>query len=462
MLRLPARKPVPEGYLFSSEALMALMVPLIIEQFLAAAVGMADTMMVSRAGEAAISGVSLVDMINKLIFQLLAALATGGAVVTSQFLGAKARHKASDSAGQLVLLSAVAGAAIMLFALVFSRPMMRLFFGQITDDVMDAGLLYQRIVALSYPFLALYNAGAALFRSMGNSKVSMQVSVIINVLNVIGNAVCVFGLGMGVAGVAIPSLVSYILGAALMIWLLRSPDMPLPVAFTVRLRRDMAGSILRIGVPSAMENSVFQLGRIVVVSMISLFGTVQIAANAVANNLDGLAIIPGQAYELAMIAVVGRCIGARDIPQARYYTRRMMKGSYLSVGGVSLAMLAGLPLLLGLYEISDATWQLSWLLVVIHLTMGILIWPASFVLPCALRAANDVKFPMWVSILSMAIWRLGFSYLLAVRLGWGAVGVWIAMVVDWICRTICFVGRWASGRWEHFYKDDTEKETVCD
>ena len=462
MLRLPARKPVPEGYLFSSEALMALMVPLIIEQFLAAAVGMADTMMVSRAGEAAISGVSLVDMINKLIFQLLAALATGGAVVTSQFLGAKARHKASDSAGQLVLLSAVAGTAIMLFALVFSRPMMRLFFGQITDDVMDAGLLYLRIVALSYPFLALYNAGAALFRSMGNSKVSMQVSVIINVLNVIGNAVCVFGLGMGVAGVAIPSLVSYILGAALMIWLLRSPDMPLPVAFTVRLRRDMAGSILRIGVPSAMENSVFQLGRIVVVSMISLFGTVQIAANAVANNLDGLAIIPGQAYELAMIAVVGRCIGARDIPQARYYTRRMMKGSYLSVGGVSLAMLAGLPLLLGLYEISDATWQLSWLLVVIHLTMGILIWPASFVLPCALRAANDVKFPMWVSILSMAIWRLGFSYLLAVRLGWGAVGVWIAMVVDWICRTICFVGRWASGRWEHFYKDDTEKETLCD
>ena len=462
MLRLPARKPVPEGYLFSSEALMALMVPLIIEQFLAAAVGMADTMMVSRAGEAAISGVSLVDMINKLIFQLLAALATGGAVVTSQFLGAKARHKASDSAGQLVLLSAVAGAAIMLFALVFSRPMMRLFFGQITDDVMDAGLLYLRIVALSYPFLALYNAGAALFRSMGNSKVSMQVSVIINVLNVIGNAVCVFGLGMGVAGVAIPSLVSYILGAALMIWLLRSPDMPLPVAFTVRLRRDMAGSILRIGVPSAMENSVFQLGRIVVVSMISLFGTVQIAANAVANNLDGLAIIPGQAYELAMIAVVGRCIGARDIPQAWYYTRRMMKGSYLSVGGVSLAMLAGLPLLLGLYEISDATWQLSWLLVVIHLTMGILIWPASFVLPCALRAANDVKFPMWVSILSMAIWRLGFSYLLAVRLGWGAVGVWIAMVVDWICRTICFVGRWASGRWEHFYKDDTEKETLCD
>lgn len=457
MLLIGKRKPVPEGYLFSNEALMALMVPLVIEQFLAAAVGMADTMMVSRAGEAAISGVSLVDMINKLIFQLLAALATGGAVVTSQFLGARARHKASDSAGQLVLLSALAGTGIMLFTLALAHPMMRLFFGQITDDVMAAGLLYLRIVALSYPFLALYNAGAALFRSMGNSKVSMQVSVLVNVLNVIGNAICVFGLGMGVAGVAIPSLISYIVGAALMLWLLRSPDMPLPVAFTARLRGDMARSILGIGIPSAMENSVFQLGRIVVVSMISLFGTVQIAANAVANNLDGLAIIPGQAYELAMIAVVGRCIGARDMRQARYYTGRLMKGSYLSLAAVSLVMLAGLPLLLGLYEISDATWQLAWLLVVIHLTVGMLIWPASFVLPCALRAANDVKFPMWVSILSMAIWRLGFSYLLAVQMEWGAVGVWIAMVVDWICRTICFVGRWKSGRWEHFYK---EKETV--
>ena len=457
MLLMGKRKPVPEGYLFSNEALMALMVPLVIEQFLAAAVGMADTMMVSRAGEAAISGVSLVDMINKLIFQLLAALATGGAVVTSQFLGARARHKASDSAGQLVLLSALAGTGIMLFTLALAHPMMRLFFGQITDDVMAAGLLYLRIVALSYPFLALYNAGAALFRSMGNSKVSMQVSVLVNVLNVIGNAICVFGLGMGVAGVAIPSLISYIVGAALMLWLLRSPDMPLPVGFTLRLQGDMARNILGIGIPSAMENSVFQLGRIVVVSMISLFGTVQIAANAVANNLDGLAIIPGQAYELAMIAVVGRCIGARDMRQARYYTGRLMKGSYLSLAAVSLVMLAGLPLLLGLYEISDATWQLAWLLVVIHLTVGMLIWPASFVLPCALRAANDVKFPMWVSILSMVIWRLGFSYLLAVQMEWGAVGVWIAMVVDWICRTACFVGRWKSGRWEHFYK---EKETV--
>ena len=367
------------------------------------------------------------------------------------------RHKASDSAGQLVLLSALAGTGIMLFTLALAHPMMRLFFGQITDDVMAAGLLYLRIVALSYPFLALYNAGAALFRSMGNSKVSMQVSVLVNVLNVIGNAICVFGLGMGVAGVAIPSLISYIVGAALMLWLLRSPDMPLPVGFTIRLQGDMARSILGIGIPSAMENSVFQLGRIVVVSMISLSGTVQIAANAVANNLDGLAIIPGQAYELAMIAVVGRCIGARDMRQARYYTGRLMKGSYLSLAAVSLVMLAGLPLLLGLYEISDATWQLAWLLVVIHLTVGMLIWPASFVLPCALRAANDVKFPMWVSILSMAIWRLGFSYLLAVRMEWGAVGVWIAMVVDWVCRTICFAGRWKSGRWEHFYK---EKETV--
>ena len=454
MLQALRKKPVPEGFLFSDRQLWALLLPLVVEQFLAAAVGMADTMMVSRAGEAAISGVSLVDMINKLIFQLLAALATGGAVVTSQYLGAKAREKAGRSAGQLVLLSFLGGLGISLLTLALAVPMLRLFFGQITQDVMDACLIYLRIVALSYPVLALYNAGAALFRSMGNSKVSMQVSVVVNVVNIAGNAVCVFGLGMGVAGVAIPSLVSYILGAVLMLWLLKSPGMPLPVAFSARLDGGMAVRILHIGIPSAFENSIFQLGRIVVVGMISTFGTVQIAANAVANNLDGMVIIPGQAYGLAMITVIGRCIGARSAEQARYYTKKMMREIYGIMVVTGAVALLALPALLGLYEITADTWRLARTLVTIHVGCGMVLWPASFVLPNALRAANDVRFPMWVSILSMLAWRLGFSYVLAVRMGWGAIGVWVAMVVDWVCRSGCFAGRWLSGRWQAYYKEE--------
>ena len=192
--------------------------PLLVEQLLEVTVGMADTMMVSRCGEAAISGVSLVDMINNLIIVLFAALATGGAVVVSQYLGAREQKKADASSGQLILLSALLGAGVALFCFVLARPMLRLCYGSIEADVLDAGVLYLKITALSYPFLALYNAGAALFRSMGNSKISMQISVLMNIINIVGNAVCIFGLKMGVDGVAWPSVISRVVAAAPSFW----------------------------------------------------------------------------------------------------------------------------------------------------------------------------------------------------------------------------------------------------
>ena len=304
--------------LFSQKDLLRLVGPLLIEQFLAVTVGMADTMMVSRCGEAAISGVRLVDMINNLIIVLFAALATGGAVVVSQYLGAKEQEKADASAGQLILLSAVLGTVVAALCILFARPMISACYGSIDADVLDAGVLYLKITALSYPFLALYNAGAALFRSMGNSKISMQISVLMNIINIVGNAVCIFGLKMGVDGVAWPSVISRVIAAVLILGRCYQKGHALTVPKTVKLDTGMAKRILGIGVPSAFENSLFEAGRIVVVSMISTFGTVQIAANAVANNLDGVGCIPGKAIGLAMITVVGRCVGAGDNEQAVY------------------------------------------------------------------------------------------------------------------------------------------------
>ena len=287
--------------LFSQKDLLRLVGPLLIEQFLAVTVGMADTMMVSRCGEAAISGVSLVDMINNLIIVLFAALATGGAVVVSQYLGAKEQEKANASAGQLILLSAILGTVVAAVCILFARPMISACYGSIDADVLDAGVLYLKITALSYPFLALYNAGAALFRSMGNSKISMQISVLMNIINIVGNAVCIFGLKMGVDGVAWPSVVSRVIAAVLILGRCYQKGHALTVPKTVKLDTGMAKRILGIGVPSAFENSLFEAGRIVVVSMISTFGTVQIAANAVANNLDGVGCIPGKAIGLGSI-----------------------------------------------------------------------------------------------------------------------------------------------------------------
>ena len=436
--------------LFTNRDLLRLLWPLVIEQGLAVLVGMADTVMVSSVGEAAISGVSLVDMINVLIFNIFAALATGGAVITSQFLGAKEPDRASESAGQLVSLSAVLGVGVMAVCLLLRSSMLRLFFGSIEPDVMQAAMTYFTITVLSYPFLALYNAGAAIFRSTGNSAVSMRVSVLMNLINVCGNALCIFVLKMGVAGVAVPTLISRVVGAALILQLTTRHENIARVTLNgVRhLRPGMIKKILYIGIPSALENSLFQLGRVLVVSMISLFGTVHISANAVANNLDGMGCIVGQAMGLAMITVVGRCVGAQDLDQAAYFTKKILLWDYVAQGATNAAILVLLPQLLNLYTLSPETWELARLLVLIHAGSGILLWPASFVLPNALRAANDVRFTMAVSIFSMAVWRLGFSYILCVRMGMGALGVWIAMVVDWVFRVLCFVARFVSGVWK--------------
>ena len=450
MLHLPARKPVPEGYLFSNEALMALMVPLVIEQFLAAAVGMADTMMVSRAGEAAISGVSLVDMINKLIFQLLAALATGGAVVTSQFLGARARHKASDSAGQLVLLSALAGTGIMLFTLALAHPMMRLFFGQITDDVMAAGLLYLRIVALSYPFLALYNAGAALFRSMGNSRISLFASLIMNVINIGGNALLIYGLNWGVAGAATATLASRTVAGLMMLLLLRNRDNPifLERLFHPEWNGGILKSILRVGVPNGLENGMFQIGKLLVAGLITTFGTSAIAANAICNNVGSMSNIPGSAIGLAMITVVGQCVGAKDYQQARHYTKTLLAAAYVSMGLLNIALFLLAPYLVGFYAMPQTTTDLALSVLQVNCVVTVLIWPSSFTLPNALRAAGDARFTMVTSMVSMWVFRIGMSYVLGAWLGMGLFGVWTAMQIDWAVRSLVFGVRFLGHKWE--------------
>ena len=441
---------VKKERLFTNQQLLALLWPLIIEQALGVLVGMADTVMVSSVGEAAISGVSLVDMINQLIITVFGALATGGAVVTSQHLGAKRPEEAARSAGQLVGLSGILGMTVAVFCLVTRTAQLRLFFGTISEDVMQACLTYFTITALSFPFLALYNAGAAIFRSTGNSAVSMKVSVLVNAINFCGNALCVFVLRMGVAGVAVPTLVSRAVGAVIILSLAARRDYALCITprTVTRLEGRTVKGILYIGIPSAFENSLFQLGRVLVVSMISLFGTVHISANAVANNLDAVGCIVGNAMGLAMITVVGRCVGAQDFEQTKHYTKKLLLWDYIAQGTVNLLVLFFLNRILGMYTLSPETRALSWTLVMIHNGVAILLWPAGFVLPNALRAANDVRFTMLTSILSMIVWRMGLSWVLCVNMGMGAVGVWLAMVVDWICRVTCFVIRFASGAWQ--------------
>ena len=441
--------------LFSNQQLILLIIPLVIEQMLNSLVGMVDGMMISSAGEAAISGVSLVDMINGIMLTLFAALATGGAVVTSQYLGARQMEKARRSAGQLMLMAAVLGIVLMAACEIFAGQLIDLFFGTIAADVREACLLYLGITALSFPFIALFSAGAAIFRSMGNSKVSMKISMLMNMINVAGNAICILGLKMGVAGVAIPTLISRMVAAAMILVLVSKPSDGVYVDMrnVFSVESGMMKNILAIGIPNACENSFFSLGRTVVVSFISVYGTVQITANSVANSLDNLAIILGLAMGMAMVTVVGQCVGAGDKEQTRYYIKKLMIWSYVMLGVVNIAMMIFCPKLIGLYSnLSDETVALAYKLVMMHSFFVIPMWPLSFVLPNALRAANDAKFTMWVGIISMLTMRIGLGWFMCIHLGWGATGIWIGMILDWVIRIGCFVPRYLSGKWLTKYK----------
>ncbi len=447
-MNILSRKPIPENYLFSAKALRSLIVPLIFEQTLAMTVGMADTIMISAVGEAAVSGVSLVDMINNLVFAIFAAMASGGAVIVSQHLGARRAAPAREAAQQLMLTMLVLSVSMMLITFAVKEPLLRLFFGSIEDDVMQNALIYFLISAVSFPFLAIYNACAALFRSMGNAAVTLKTAIAVNLINVVGNAVGVFVLHLGTAGVAIPSLLSRAAGAVILFVLLRRKKQEIYLThLLVRPNWNTIHKILYIGVPNGLENGIFQLGRILVVSIIALFGTTQIAANGVANSLDAVGVIVGQATSLAMITVIGQCVGAGSVEQIRFYLKKIMIITYIPQAIMETLIILFLNPILTLYGLSPETTQLAWILTVIHCGFAALLWPFAFVFPNMLRACNDVRFTMIASIASMFIFRIGLSYVLGVNLGMGAVGVWIAMVVDWVCRIICFTARYRSGHW---------------
>lgn len=429
--------------MFSRKDLIRLIIPLIIEQTLAVTVGMADGMMVARVGEAAVSGVSLVDTINVLLIGLFGAMATGGAVVSAQFLGQKKNDAASKSGEQLILSVFMLSLIFMLVTLLGRGGMLRLLFGKVENDVMNNALTYMFYTSLSFPFIAIYNACAALFRSMGNSRVSMRISLIMNVINIIGNGILIFGLDWGVAGAAIATLASRIFAAVTMMLLLKNKEHPIHIGDPAGFRpdKDMIKRILRIGVPNGMENSVFQIGKILVQGIIATLGTTSITAYAIAGTVSGLCVLPGSAVGLALITVVGQCVGANDYKAVKLYTHKLMKAVYIIMAALNVLIVFLIPAIIRIYDVSNETAKLSAELLTYHCIMASLLWPVAFALPNALRAANDVKFTMIVSIASMWIWRIGFSYILTLVFDFGAMGVYIAMTIDWVCRSIFFVTR---------------------
>ena len=439
-----------ERYLFDNKAIISLIIPLIIEQLLAVLVGMADSIMIASVGEAAVSGVSLVDNVMILLINLFGALATGGAVVAGQYLGKKQEEKADKASNQLIWFITICAVGITILVYLGKTFILRVVFGEIEPDVMGYANTYLLIVTASIPFIALYNGGAAIFRTMGNAKVTMIVSLIMNAVNVIGNAILIYGFHMGAEGVAIPTLLSRMVAAILIVILLLNPKQILHLQKTLKYRPDwkMIKKILGIGIPNGLENSMFQLGKILVLSLVSTFGTYAIAANAVSNAVAMFQILPGMAISLAVTTVISRCVGAKDYEQVSYYTKKLLAITYVCMIITNAIIYFALPIIMQVYNLSAKTAQVTEQILIFHGISSIFIWPIAFTLPATLRAAGDAKTSMIISIFSMWIFRIGFSYLLGKYFGMGAFGVWVAMVIDWIFRAILFVGRYIGGKWK--------------
>lgn len=438
--------------LFPRRALWMLLIPLIIEQMLNSLMGMVDTLMVSRVGAEAISAVSLVDSINNLVLQVFAAMAAGAAIICSQYLGRKDEKGCNDAAKQIVLTVVVISSVIMIIGVGFRKPLLYLIFGSVEEAVMTNAQMYFLITALSYPFIALFQAGAAFYRACGNSKFTMKTALIANVANIVGNTLFIFVLQMGAAGAAISTLISRALCAFVVFYALRKPGYAIQLKnyFSIRPDLNLIVKILAIGVPSGIENGMFQFGKLAIQSTVSSLGTAAIAAQAMTiifENVNGMAAV---GIGIGLMTVVGQSIGAGRQEEAKYYIVKL--AGYAEVAMIIsciLVYIAARPVtvLAGMGEESTALCMQMILAITI---VKPLLWVPSFTPPNGLRAAGDVRFSMITATLTMWLCRVALSIFLMRVVKTGPIGVWYGMFADWGVRGVIFTIRFVRGKWLRF------------
>lgn len=436
---------------FSNRDLWHILVPVFVEHLLVMMVGMIDTIIISFAGQDPVSGVSLVNQLAQLMTVIFSALVSGGAVVVSQYIGAKEYDKGSRAAGQLCMISTVVSAVLTLAMYLGRSGILRFLFGTVEQPVMDAALIYLEITCLSFPFLGIYNAGAAAFRSLGKTRVTMIISVISNVINLIGNWIGVFVLKAGVAGVAVPTLIARAFSAVVVsiLCLTHRENIRWFPRDLFAWDWSMLHRVLHIAVPNSIESGLFQLNKVLLYAIVATFGSAQIAANGAAHNFWNMGALVTLAYDTAFVTVIGRCMGAQDTDAADYYLHKLYKQN-LIIGSAwcALSTIFAPIALTYLYNLPDTTKQLTVLIVVIHNVGNAIFYPGASSLAAGLRAAGDVKYTTVVSIIATLFVRLILALVLALWLRMGVVGVTIAMVVDWVVRTVVLIPRMNSGKWK--------------
>lgn len=432
--------------MFSRRGLFNLLWPLVVEQLLSVLVGVIDVFMVACVGEAAVSGVALVDSVNYLFIQVIFALTAGGTVVCAQFIGARNLKSASTSGAQLALLSVFAMALVAALFWLAGPQILGFVFGTVEADVMDNALTYMYFTVSSLPFMALFYSATSVFRAKGETRVSMLAALFMNVINVVGNALCIFGLHMGVVGVALPTFLSRALASLVIVWVIQRPDNELRIRSMGQLKpnAEIIRKILSIGVPNSVESGLFNVGKVLLQSLVSTLGTASIAAYAVASSLVTFLYLPGNALGAGMMTVVGQCYGAGEMQQARGYAKKFLGLNYAMLVVLCALMICGAELWVGFYGLSAEASSLAVQLVVAH-SIAMVIWPTGFLFANYFRAIGRATFTMMVAIVTMAVFRIGLAYLFVMVLGKGLVWIWYAMFVDWFVRTVVYIAAFHKG-----------------
>lgn len=436
--------------LFTNRSLFNMTLPVALDALLALVAGLLDSAMVSSSGEAAVSGISLVDSINVMFVVLFTGLGVGGAVVTTQYIGSRNYAQARASANHLVYLSAGVATAIMVVLLCFVPQMLELVYGSIATDVFGYAKTYFYITLLSYPFYAIGTTVAALLRCMAKNRQSTTLTTGVNLLNFLGNALFVYGLDMSVAGAALSTTLSRVFFAAVGLALLHRKKDPVYFEGLLRFRidRKMMKRIFSVGMTASVQNGLFQFGKVLLSSLISTFGTVFIAVHSVAFSILNFGWTLVGTYSTVALTVVGQCIGAGEPEQAKRNTNKL-----LAAGTVTLLISFGLLFLfrdyvVQLFDFNQETLELS----AYYVGTGALftvasLYSYSFAPASAFRAAGDLYFPLIVTIGSMFVFRVGLSYLLATVFHMGLMSVWIGMFADWVFHSIINIIRMRSGKW---------------
>ena len=437
--------------MFSNKQLKDMILPLLMEQFLLMLVGLADTMVVSYAGEAAVSGVSLVNSFNTIFINLFTALASGGAVVVSQYIGRRDMKMASESSSQLLMVATVFAVVISIPVLIWKVPLLKGLFGKVEPDVMEACKTYLRISVYSFPALGIYNAGTALYRSIGKTSVTMKISIVSNLINVAGNLIGVFVFRAGVAGVAYPSLIARTFSAVVITLLcFREKEVRYVGRWIFQWNRELLKKMLSIAIPNGVESGIFQFVKVALSSVVALFGTYQIAANGISQSIWSVAALISVTMGPVFITVIGQCMGAGDIRQAEYYFRKLTKVTVcISVAWNTLIFLIT-PLLIKIFAVSRQTGQMILYLVLIHNIANAVVFPFADPLGKGLRAAGDAMFTMGISLFTTIGVRLILSILLGIVLDLGVIGIALAMCLDWTVRGVIFWIRFHQGKWKTY------------